>query len=71
MARQRSPGFAEGEGEAYRLALRGRDPFADPMLLREFADISYGVFGAVERGEVHTGFDDARAFAADVEEEEA
>ncbi len=55
--------WGEGTGHAYRLALRGRDPFADPVLFRQFADISFGVFAAVERGEVHAGFDDGRAFA--------
>ena len=43
-------GFAEGEGEALRLALRGRDPFADADALREFARITGTVFGAVIEG---------------------
>ncbi|MBP6798942.1 MAG: exodeoxyribonuclease V subunit gamma, partial [Luteimonas sp.] len=42
--------WAEGEGEALRLALRGRDPFADAASLREFARIAGLVFGAVTAG---------------------
>lgn len=44
-------GWAEGDGEALRLALRGRDPFADAAALREFAALAGVVFGAVTRGE--------------------
>ena len=61
--------WGEGSGDAYRLALRGRDPFADPDLLRRFAEISYAVFTAVERGAIHAGFDDGRRFAIDADEE--
>ncbi len=43
--------WAEGEGDALRLALRGRDPFADADAQREFARIAGIVFGAVTRGE--------------------
>ena len=50
-------GFAEGEGEAIRLALRGRDPFADDAQLRRFADIAMTVFAAVQSGEVHAGME--------------
>ena len=57
--------WGEGSGDAYRLALRGRDPFADPDSLHRFAEISYTVFAAVERGAIHAGFDDGRQFAVD------
>ena len=43
--------WAEGDADAIRLALRGRDPFADAASLREFARITGLVFGAVTRGE--------------------
>ncbi|MBD9370369.1 exodeoxyribonuclease V subunit gamma [Xanthomonas sp. XNM01] len=61
--------WGEGTGDAYRLALRGRDPFADPALLRQFADISYTVFAAVQHGALHTCFDDGRHFTVDADEE--
>ena len=44
-------GWAEADSDALRLALRGRDPFADDASLREFARIAGLVFGAVTRGE--------------------
>ncbi len=43
--------WAEGDGEALRLVLRGRDPFADADSQREFARIAGIVFGAATRGE--------------------
>jgi exodeoxyribonuclease V gamma subunit len=43
-------GWAEGDGDAIRLALRGRDPFADAASAAEFARIAGIVFGAVTRG---------------------
>jgi exodeoxyribonuclease V gamma subunit len=43
-------GWAEGAGEALRLALRGRDPFTDDASLRDFARIAGLVFGAVVHG---------------------
>ncbi len=43
-------GWAEGEGDALRLALRGRDPFADADALREFARVTGLVFGALTAG---------------------
>ncbi|KLI99243.1 exodeoxyribonuclease V subunit gamma [Luteimonas sp. FCS-9] len=61
--------WGEGTGEAYRLALRGRDPFADPTLLQRFAQTSFAVFSAVERGDVHAGFDDGRRFVVDADTE--
>jgi exodeoxyribonuclease V gamma subunit len=42
--------WAEGDGDALRLALRGRDPFADADTLREFARLAGSVFGVVTRG---------------------
>ncbi len=43
--------WAEGDSDALRLALRGRDPFGDADSLREFARIAGVVLGAVTRGE--------------------
>ena len=45
-----SRSWAEGEGEALRLALRGRDPFADAASLQTFAAAAYAIFGAVMDG---------------------
>ena len=42
--------WGEGDSEALRLALRGRDPFADEAALQQFADAAYTVFGAVHDG---------------------
>jgi exodeoxyribonuclease V gamma subunit len=42
--------WAEGDGEALRLALRGRDPFADDASLQAFAAIAYTIYGAVMQG---------------------
>jgi exodeoxyribonuclease V gamma subunit len=43
-------GWAEGQSEALRLALRGRDPFANLEALREFARIAGVVFGTLNTG---------------------
>ncbi|WP_417471847.1 exodeoxyribonuclease V subunit gamma [Luteimonas mephitis] len=43
--------WAEGDGEALRLALRGRDPFADAEALQEFADTAFAIYGAVLHGQ--------------------
>jgi len=43
-------GWAEGDSHALRLALRGRDPFADAAALHEFARITGIVFGSVTSG---------------------
>ena len=43
--------WAEGEGEALRLALRGRDPFSDAASLREFVRLSLAIYGLLLRGE--------------------
>lgn len=50
-------GFAEGDGDAFRLALRGRDPFVDDATLLQFADTSMTIFRAVCNGIVHVGLD--------------
>jgi len=42
--------WAEGDSDALRLALRGRDPFVDAAAAGEFARISGLVFGAVTLG---------------------
>lgn len=42
--------WGEGSGEALRLALRGRDPFADAASLQAFADTAYAIYGAVVHG---------------------
>jgi exodeoxyribonuclease V gamma subunit len=44
-------GWAEGDIDAIRFALRGRDPFLDAASLHDFARISGIVFGAVTRGD--------------------
>ena len=43
--------WAEGDSEALRLALRGRDPFASEAALEEFAELAFVIFGAVTAGE--------------------
>lgn len=50
--------FAESDADAPRLALRGRDPFADDRSQRAFADLSFDVFAAVTAGQVHEPMDD-------------
>jgi exodeoxyribonuclease V gamma subunit len=42
--------WSEGGADAARLALRGRDPFADAAALREFASVAGTVFGILSRG---------------------
>ena len=42
--------WGEGDNEALRLALRGRDPFAEAASLQAFADAAYAIFGAVADG---------------------
>ncbi|MGI8560663.1 MAG: exodeoxyribonuclease V subunit gamma [Luteimonas sp.] len=43
--------WAEGDGDALRLALRARNPFVDADTLREFARLAGIVFGVVTTGE--------------------
>lgn len=49
--------WAEGDDEALRLALRGRDPFADTATLQEFADLAHAIYGAVVHGDADAGSD--------------
>lgn len=42
--------WGEGSGEALRLALRGRDPFADAESLQAFADVAHAIYGALVHG---------------------
>jgi exodeoxyribonuclease V gamma subunit len=49
--------WAEGDDEALRLALRGRDPFADAATLHEFADLARAIHGAVVHGDAQAGSD--------------
>jgi exodeoxyribonuclease V gamma subunit len=49
--------WAEGEGEALRLALRGRDPFADPAMRLRFVDLAMAIYLAVTEGVLHAGTD--------------
>lgn len=50
-------GFAEGEGDAVRLALRGVDPFADEAALLRFAEAAVAIFAAVESGDAFADVD--------------
>ncbi|WP_449446926.1 exodeoxyribonuclease V subunit gamma [Thermomonas brevis] len=63
-------GWAERDGEALQLALRGRDPFADDASLREFARIAGLVFGAV-RNAAPAPLDIGAATAPDDDAEDA
>ena len=45
-------GWAEGDSEALRLALRGRDPFANAAALNAFAELAFTIYSAVTLGEV-------------------
>lgn len=49
--------WAEGDSEALRLALRGRDLFADPATRLRFVDLTMAVYLAVTEGVVHAGTD--------------
>ena len=66
--------WGESTGETLRLALRGRDPFADEATQVAFVDLSMRIYSAVAKGELYAGTDLAalRAIAAgmDVEETE-
>jgi len=65
-------GFAEGDDVALRLALRGRDPFADEGGLLQFADVAMSVYAALQSGQVYAGIDpqalQGLASAADAED---
>ncbi|WDS35270.1 exodeoxyribonuclease V subunit gamma [Pseudoxanthomonas sp.] len=61
--------WGEGTAESYRLALRGRDPFADSTLLAQFANTSFAVYRAVMDGAIHTGFGEDRSFTVEADAE--
>lgn len=49
--------FAEGGSDAVRLALRGHDPFADRVARRNFVELSFAIFAAVNDGRRFEGLD--------------
>ncbi len=62
--------WAEGGSDALRLALRGRDPFADLAALNEFSALAFAIYGAVTRGEIAGAPAlDAEALPTDAEDE--
>lgn len=63
--------WAEGDSEALRLALRGRDPFADAPTLQEFAALSRSIFAAVTGGVVEDGEVDGLDLPGDEDAEDA
>ncbi|MFC7301477.1 exodeoxyribonuclease V subunit gamma [Cognatiluteimonas weifangensis] len=63
--------WAEGDGDALRLALRGRDPFADAASLQAFAAIAFAVYGTVLHGQPATAPDGLAPPAADAAEDAA
>ncbi|KAF1688619.1 exodeoxyribonuclease V subunit gamma [Pseudoxanthomonas taiwanensis] len=68
------PGFAEGADPAWRLLLRGRDPFAEPELLLRFVRAAEAVFLALVEGrvaEVEAGPEDLAGLVLATDEEEA
>ena len=67
----RTGSWAEGDSEAVRLALRGRDPFADAQALREFATLSRSIFSAVTRGVLEDGAIDGLELPDDEDAEDA
>src|SRR5690606_16222508 len=66
-------GFAEGQGDALRVALRGCDPFADDAMLLRFADLAMSVFLALRTGQAYAGVDPEalKGLAARFEPEDA
>ena len=44
-------GWAEGDSEALRLALRGRNPFGHATTMAEFAALTFSIYGLVTAGE--------------------
>ena len=59
-------GWSESQGEALRLALRGRDPFVDEAAQVAFVDVSLAIHHALVNGAAYAGTDVAalRAMAA-------
>ena len=54
-------GFAEGEGAAIRLALRGRDPFADDAAYARMEAVSLRIYDLLRTGTARAGALDADA----------
>ena len=50
-------GFAECADPALAQALRGRDPFADPVLLQRFVETSHAIYAAVSGGPLPGGIE--------------
>jgi exodeoxyribonuclease V gamma subunit len=65
--------WGEGQGEALRLALRGREPFTDEATRVAFVDQTMTIFSAVVSGQLYQGTDlDAlREIAADLDVEDS
>jgi exodeoxyribonuclease V gamma subunit len=65
--------WGEGQGEALRLALRGREPFTDEAMRVAFVDQTMTIFSAVVSGQLYQGIDlDAlREIAADLDVEDS
>ncbi len=65
--------WSEGDGDAVRLALRGRDPFGDVATRVQFANLSMAIYAAVTQGEIHGGLDEdaLRALSDTFDAEEA
>ncbi|WP_119717481.1 exodeoxyribonuclease V subunit gamma [Cognatilysobacter tabacisoli] len=65
--------WSEGDGEALRLALRGRDPFNDAAAQVAFVDLAMTIYGALVAGTDYAGTDAAalRAIAAGLDVEDA
>ena len=65
--------WGEGQGEALRLALRGRDPFTDEATQVAFVDQAMGIYNAVVNGGLYAGVDtgELRKLAANLDVEEA
>ena len=57
--------WREGEGDALRLALRGRDPFADAATRLQFAELSKAIYDAVVHGTAPAAVDAAALSAMD------
>jgi len=65
--------WAEGQGEALRLAMRGRDPFTDEATQVAFVDQAMSIYNAVVNGVLYGGVDVGalRQLAADLDLEQA
>ncbi|MFP7723278.1 exodeoxyribonuclease V subunit gamma [Lysobacter sp. A3-1-A15] len=65
--------WSEGDGDALRLALRGRDPFVDDATRVAFVDLAMTIYGAVVAGQAYAGTDAGalRAMASGLDMEDA